>query len=58
MSSIRMGEKQRAANLTNSMRHSNVGFQIKNKELLKNRRGVQVDTAGAQHGVAQNNAVL
>jgi hypothetical protein len=53
-----MGEKQRAANLTNSMRHSNVGFQIKNKELLKNRRGVQVDTAGAQHGVAQNNAVL
>jgi len=40
------------------MRHSNVGFQIQNQELLKNRRGVQVDTEGAQHGVAQNNAVL
>jgi hypothetical protein len=26
---MRMGEKQRAANVTNSMRPCNVGFQIK-----------------------------
>jgi len=41
------------------MRPSYVGFQNKkNKESRKSRRGVKIDTAGAQHGVVQNNAVL
>jgi hypothetical protein len=42
-----MKQQQIAANLTNSMRPSNVGFQLKNKESLKSRRGVKIDTAGA-----------